>query len=503
MKMDKEAIFQEDGSLFPSKTYSDLVLKPAYDEAKCHFIVHMMNINYAHAIMLAEEGIIKNEDAKKIAAALRELEGKEYQSTLYNPKFEDLFFRVESELLEKAGSIGGNLHIGRSRNDMGIAIYRMTLKEKLITLIEKAVSFYQSIITLMETHKKTIMLGYTHTQQAQPTTLAHYLSGMADILSRDIHRLFAALSTVDSSSMGAAALTTSGFPINRYRMQTLLGFGRMIENSWDAVAGADYLTETAAAVQLSAVHLGRSIQDFLLWGTQEYGAVKLATPYVQISSIMPQKRNPVSMEHMRAILSGVSGDMQTALLMVHNTPFGDIVDTEDDLQPYLWRGIDKLAGVFQLCSYVLLTMEVDKEKLRKRAEDSFANVTELADTLVRVDGLSFRQAHEAVSNAVKAVVGKGKERLSDLTLSVLNEQLQALAGKKSLLSEKQFKLVLDPHYFIQVRKLKGGPNFTVMESTIESKKREHVELVKKCTLIKKNWMDSQTTIKRIIDEWMN
>ncbi len=155
--------------------------------------------------------------------------------------------------------------------------------------------------------------------------------------------------------MGAAALTTTGFAISRERMQELLAFDDIIENAWDAVAGADYITESASAVQLSALNLGRTVQDLLTWATQEFNVFTLANPYVQISSIMPQKRNPVSIEHMRSLLSAVVGDTNTVLTMVHNTPFGDIVDTEDDMQPFLMEIDRPTRSAFINCSVALLS----------------------------------------------------------------------------------------------------------------------------------------------------
>ena len=147
-------------------------------------------------------------------------------------------------------------------------------------------------------------------------------------------------------------------------MRDLLAFDDIIENAWDAVAGADYIAEAASIVQLAALNLGRTSQDFLLWATQEFNAFTLASPYVQISSIMPQKRNPVSIEHTRSLLSAVVGDASTVLQMVHNTPFGDIVDTEDDMQPYLWRAIDRLIGIYELFGSLVVTMDVNKKKLK-------------------------------------------------------------------------------------------------------------------------------------------
>jgi argininosuccinate lyase len=497
----RELVLKKEGSTFPSKTYTSLVLEPAYIEAKQQFIDSMVEIHYAHLIMLVEQGLVGKEEAEKIAKAVSNVDIEDVKRRSYTGEFEDLFFEVEHSLIEEAGDIAGNLHIARSRNDMGIAIYRMTLRKKLLILIEKALTLREGLIELTDEHKETVMIGYTHTQQAQPTTLSHYLNAMTDMLTRDIYRLQAAYKTVNRSSMGAAALTTSGFRINRERMKDLLGFEDLIDNAWDAVAGADYIAETATAVQLSALNLGRSMQDFLLWGTQEYGAFLLSAPYVQISSIMPQKRNPVSIEHMRALLSSVSGDCQTVLLMVHNTPFGDIVDTEDDMQPYIWKAIERLGGIYDLLTSVLLTMEVNKETLLKRAKESFANVTELADTIVRKDGLSFRQAHHVVSSTVKELMKNGKTSLESLTLNLLNQQSMKVVGKESVLTEEELKRCLSPEYFVRIRDLQGGPSPSRMEKTIKVRIQEQEELESWLKEKQDHLTTSASKVKEIITKW--
>jgi argininosuccinate lyase len=497
----REQILKKEGTTFPSKTYTSMVLEPAYDEAKQQFIDSMVEIHYAHLIMLVEQGLVGKEEAEVIAKAVSNLDMEDVKRRSYTGEFEDLFFEVEHSLIEDAGDIAGNLHIARSRNDMGIAIYRMTLRKKLLVLVEKGLNLREALIELTDEHKETVMIGYTHTQQAQPTTLSHYFNAMTDMLTRDINRMQAAYKTVNRSSMGAAALTTSGFAINRERMKELLGFEEMIDNAWDAVAGADYIAESATAVQLSALNLGRSMQDFLLWGTQEYGAFLLSAPYVQISSIMPQKRNPVSIEHMRALLSSVAGDCQTVLLMVHNTPFGDIVDTEDDMQPYIWKAIERLGGIYDLLTSVLLTMEVNKETLLKRAKESFANVTELADTIVRKDGLSFRQAHHVVSSTVKELMENGKTSLESLTLELLNEQSKKVVGKESVLTEEELKQCLSPEYFVQIRDLQGGPSPSRMEKTIQVRLKEQEELASWLNERQNHLTTSAFKVKEIITNW--
>lgn len=462
----RKRVNEVEGVQFPSNSYRQMVLQPAYDEAKKHFLESMFQIHIAHLKMLEEQGLVSNSDAVQIAKGIANIDLDYYKTNDYNPQFEDLFFRIENKMIEISGDVAGNLHIARSRNDMGIAIYRMTLRKKMISLMRELLNLRISLIAFAQENIDTIMLGYTHTQQAQPTTLAHYLKAVINQLSRDFKRMQAAYDTINKSSMGAAALTTTGFRINRERVQQLLAFDGMIENAWDAVAGADYIAEAASVVQLAALNLGRTSQDFLLWATQEFDAFRLASPYVQISSIMPQKRNPVSIEHTRSLLSAVMGDASTVLQMIHNTPFGDIVDTEDDMQPYMWRAIDKLIGIYKLFGSLIVTMNVNKEQLLERARNSFANVTELADTLVRSEGISFRQSHSIVSRCVTYLAANENGKLSDLTWEMANEKSLEVTGKPLVISAKNFYNALKPEYFIDVRKTVGGPNFKTMEASL-------------------------------------
>ncbi|UUZ90358.1 argininosuccinate lyase [Paenibacillus sp. P25] len=441
---------------FPGKTYAEVVLTPAYDQAKKEPLAPMVAIHKAHLIMLREQNLLTEPDALRIAAALRSLDLENLRNGDYTGEFEDLFFEVEHELLLLAGDAAGNLHLARSRNDMGIAVYRIVLREKLLQTVRSALELYGSLHAFAGRHTETVMIALTHTQQAQPTTIAHYIAAVTDSLARDIRRLQAAFANCNLSSLGAAALTTSGFPVSRERVAALLAFDGLIDNAYDAVSGADYAGEIAAAVQLTAINLGRFVQEPLLWCTQEFAVLRVADPYVQISSIMPQKRNPVSIEHARSLLSSCVGNAQTVLSMIHNTPFGDIVDTEDDMRPYAWKSLNTLESVCRSLSKVVVTLEVNHETLRSRAETSFATVTELADTLVRREKLSFRTAHTIVSGVVHRVSGGGGS-VRDITLNILNETAENIIGRPLRLSAEELKQALDPVHFIQVRSLRGGP----------------------------------------------
>ena len=463
----KNHINDIEGVQFPSNSYRHIVLQPAYNKARKHFLTSMIQIHIAHLKMLEEQQLITKEEVQQIAKAINELDLDYFENQEYNPQFEDLFFRIEHKLIELTGDVAGNLHIARSRNDMGIAIYRMTLRKKLLNLMEELIALRTSLILFAEENTETIMLGYTHTQQAQPTTLAHYFKGVIDHLARDFKRMQAAYLTINQSSMGAAALTTTGFSINRDRMKELLGFDEVIENAWDAVAGADYLGEAASVLQLAAINLGRTSQDLLQWATQEFNTFQLAPPYVQVSSIMPQKRNPVAIEHTRSLLSSVVGDASTVLQMIHNTPFGDIVDTEDDMQPYLWRAFSNLQGVYRLFGSLIITMEINKDQLLQRAKKSFANVTELADSLVRAEKISFRKAHQLIHQCIQTILSEGKDSVEELSWELVNEKAIVLYGKPLTISKEDFYAALNPANFINIRTIKGGPAPETMRQTLQ------------------------------------
>lgn len=498
--IDRDEIIREEGSCFPGKTYTEVVLEPAYNEAKVHLIEPMMAIHKAHLIMLHEQGMLSHEEAKAIARALKAVDVDAIRRSAYSTRWEDLFFRIESQLIETAGDAAGNLHLGRSRNDMGIAMYRMALRDRLLAAIRSGLRLMETLIAFAEEHVETIMLGYTHTQQAQPTTLAHYIMAVADSLSRDIRRFMSAYANCNRSSMGAAALTTSGFPINRHRVKELLGFDELVENSYDAIAGADYLGEAMAAVQLASINLGRFVQDLLVWSTQEFAILRVADPYVQISSIMPQKRNPVSLEHIRALLSSCAGNAQTVMTMLHNTPFGDIVDTEDDMQPYVWRSLELWEKICRLLARVVATMEVDKEVLRRRAEASFAVVTELADTLVRTDNLPFRTSHRIVSRVVKTALDNGLAA-QQISLASVNEAAREIIGRELLIDPDTLRRALDPDHFVHIRSLPGGPSPGEMKRMIADRKERVAALLAWHVKASRKLRQALERLDQLLEQW--
>jgi argininosuccinate lyase len=426
---------------FPAPIYAETVLTHVFAEGQKHFLAPLLHIHSAHCLMLARQGILTRAEAKAILRGLDNLNLPKILRAKYDGSVEDLYFYVERELCDLIGEeLGGKLHIARSRNDIDVTLYRMKLREELLDLLGDFAALREAVIRLASKHVNTVMPAHTHTQPAQPTTLAHYLGATLEFLSRDVTRLQAAYANVNRNPLGACAITTTGFPINRALTAQLLGFEGVVENSYYAVGGLDYLLETMSAMATAAVSLSKFTQDLLLWATQEFSFLTLHDGFVQTSSIMPQKRNPVALEHVRIQLSKAFGQAQAVMITAHNTPFGDINDAR--------RAVRLLAGAMD-------AVVIDKAALRAKAAGSFLTMTELADTLVRKEGLSFKLAHRLVAQTAKRM--PNVQASHEQIVVALQDVALALLGKPLKTKKAELLAALSPEGFVQVRTVTGGP----------------------------------------------
>lgn len=435
---------------FPDPVYAETVLAPNFDAARRNFLEFLLRIHAAHARMLARQGMLSSEEAERLLAALAGLDRERIGAQRYDGRFEDLFFYIESLLDEACGrDLAGKLHTARSRNDIAVTLFRMLARGELLSFAGRIAEMRAALLDLAAGHLETVMPAHTHTQPAQPTTLAHYLLAACEFLARDADRVEGAFARVNLCPMGAAAITTSGFPVDRNEIARLLGFEGLAENSYGAIAAVDYFTESASVTAIAMVSLGKLIQDLLLWSTVEFGFLRLSAGFVQSSSIMPQKRNPVALEHARILASRALGEAQAVLTCAHNTPFGDINDSEDSLQPLLLSMFDAASRALRLLAAVMRAAQFDGRRMALRAGREFLTVTELADTLVRREGLSFREAHALVSEAVRSSD-------SDQPSAIAAALRRARPGLR--LAEEEIQRSLDPVNFVRVRSVTGGPS---------------------------------------------
>jgi len=433
--------------------YVSSVLRENFEDAKTLFLGPLISVQYAHLVMLADRRLIPAEDAHRLRQALDALSTEEMRQSSYDGRCEDLFFHVEGALAAACGDeIVGRLNTARSRNDVDMTLYRMRQREWTLSVADHANRLRAALLEQASRHGGTVFAAHTHTQPAQPTTIAHYLLAVVEQLERDVRRLRAAYDSTNRCPLGACAITGTGFAIDRDLTSDLLGFAGPTGNTYGSIATVDYALEGVGAVSILLVGLGRFVQDLLLWCTAEFGYLRLSDGFVQGSSIMPQKRNPVALEHARAIASRGIGRAAGVSAMVHNIPFGDVVDTEDDLQPVIAACFADAIRAVGLVAAVCVDAAFDVERLAERAGLGGTTATELADHLVRTDGISFKSAH-AIARAVCADSGEGRasaaERLASASVDVLGRPLHYDDG--------ELARVMTPRHFVEVRTTHGGP----------------------------------------------
>jgi argininosuccinate lyase len=445
-----------DQSVFPDPTYRDTVLAPLFDGVKAHYAGHMASINRAHLVMLAETKILSAGQAHAIAGALQDIDADVNLDALnYTGEFEDYFFLVEAELKHRLGDLGGALHTARSRNDMDHTLFKLALRGRVSVLLEQALTLTAALIAKAEAEKATLIVAYTHGQPAQPTTWGHYLGAVIEVLLRDIARLNAAADGLEHCPMGAAAITTSGFPIDRARVAELLGFEGTLVNSYGCIASVDYVTGLYSAMKLMFLHLGRVIQDMQFWTAFEVGQLYVPNSLVQISSIMPQKRNPVPIEHLRHLASATVGQCDAIVGVMQNTPFTDMNDSEGEVQQLGYAAFERGARVLQLLTALIPACRVNADRVRRTTDAACITITELADTLVRDEGLTFRAAHEVAASTAKAVIAEGAA-LGD-GFAAFSAAFEALTGRPPGLDAAAFRTAVAPETFVARRDRIGGP----------------------------------------------
>ena len=454
-----------DHSTFPDPTYKDTVLAPLFEGVKTHYATHMAAINRAHLVMLVETGILSGADGRQIADALSAIDAETDVNALsYTGEHEDYFFFVEAELRRRLGDLGGALHTARSRNDMDHTLFKMALRTRAECMLGQITKLTDVLIAKAGNESTTLIVAYTHGQPAQPTTFGHYLGAMIEVLNRDAQRLSAAIDNLGHCPMGAAAITTSGFPIDRERMATLLGFDGPLVNSYGCIASVDYITGLYSAIKLVFLHLGRVVQDLAFWSSFEVGQLYVPNALVQISSIMPQKRNPVPIEHMRHLSSVTCGRCDMVVNTMHNTPFTDMNDSEGEVQQAGYAAFDSGGRVLDLLVAFLPACSINADKVRRNTDAASITITELADTLVRDEGLTFRQAHEIAAHIARSLDG---QPLSEGYVT-FKAAFQTATDRVTTLNEAAFRTATSPETFVTRRDRTGGPAPAALDAALAS-----------------------------------
>lgn len=487
---------------FPHPVYKETVLAPLFEGAKAHFVDAIRSINRAHLVMLTETGVLDAPISAAIAKALSDIDDAiDIPSLTYTGEYEDYFFMVEAELKKRLGpDQGGMLHTARSRNDMDHTVFKLTLKHRVDQLLAQAHSLADTMLCKAHAERDTLIVAYTHGQPAQPTTFGHYLAAALEVLLRDLKRLQDARDGLDYCPMGAAAITTSGFPIDRMRMAKLLGFTEPLRNSYGCIASVDYVTGLYSAMKLVFLHLGRLVQDFQFWTAFEVGQLYVPDALVQISSIMPQKRNPVPIEHLRHMASVTCGRCDMIVNTMHNTPFTDMNDSEGEVQQAGYAAFESGGRVLDLLAALIDACSIQADRVEATTDAACITITELADTLVRDESLSFRQAHEIAATTSRAVIAAGKP-LRD-GFSAFSGAFLAHTQRPTTMTEPGFKSAVSAETFVAVRDRIGGPAPLAMDNALAHYTSELAALTDRQSAVLQHEETARNALQQAFDKLM-
>ena len=378
---------------------------------------HDIEGSVAHCRMLAQAGIITNEEMKTLleglAAIRQEIEDDRF---VYDDRLEDIHMHIEDRLGQLVGPVARKLHTARSRNDQVALDARLYLREETDLVIAMLKRLREVLVNMAQDHLGSVRPGYTHLQRAQPVLLSHHLLAYYEMFSRDAGRFADARVRMDVNPLGCAALAGTTFPIDRAYTTAQLGFRTAAANSMDAVADRDFMLEFLAAASISMVHFSRLAEELILWSSTEYGFIELPDAFSTGSSIMPQKKNPDVPELVRGKTGRVFGDLMALLTTMKSLPMAYNRDMQED-KATLFSTVDTLKAVIEVVTRMLPHIRFNTDRLQRESSTGFLNATDMADYLVG-QGMAFREAHAVVGRAVAYALAQGKE-LHELDLSEL------------------------------------------------------------------------------------
>ena len=370
----------------------------------------------AYANALSKAGILSQEELKQIGKGLAEIKKRieKDPAWLVGQSAEDIHSFVEARLVETIGDAGFKLHTGRSRNDQVALDTRLYLKRAIIHVQVQIRNLNRELLHLARTHEDVAIPGYTHLRKAQPILFAHYLLAYFEMFQRDYDRLNDCFRRTDAMPLGSGALAGNGFPIDREALRIELGFSQLTRNSLDAVSDRDYQVDFVSSSSLVMVHLSRLAEDLIIYSAPEFGFVELSDAVTTGSSIMPQKKNPDSLELIRGKSARVIGNLTSFLSLLKGLPLAYNKDLQEDKE-LLFDTLDTVTDCLLVAQVVIRTMKVNRSAASRAVQGDFLNATDLADYLVR-KGLAFRKAHELVGKIVLHCEQRGIQ-LHELSLA--------------------------------------------------------------------------------------
>ena len=404
-----------------------------------------IEVNKAWAKALGRIGIYNGQELETVINALEEIDTEYHRGQLQiKTGDEDIHSANERWLTEKTGELGQRIHTGRSRNDQVVTDLRYYLRQEIDRIVDSIKALQGELIVVAENNIETVLPGYTHLRQAQPISLSHYTMAIFFQMQRDKVRLAEARKRVNVLGLGSGALAGAAFPVDRKFLAEQLGFEDISENSIDATSDRDFVFEVLSACSIIMVHLSRFCEDFIAWSSEAYGFVEIDQAFSTGSSMMPQKRNPDSLELIRGKSARVIGNQLKLLVLLKGLPPAYSRDLQEDKEP-VFDTIDQTKMSLDIFKAVVQTMKINQEKMKGSLTQSLY-ATDLADYLVK-RGIPFRNAHAIVGKIV-SWIEQGNKKFSELTLDEFKQY--------SPVFEKSVYQLFHPGYSLQLRNILGG-----------------------------------------------
>jgi len=456
----------------------------------------VIEINMAHVVMMVEEGIIPRSVGVQLLKALQGVQ----EEVKPRRGVEDVHVAVEEAVIGKVGvEVGGNLHMGKSRNDQVSAAIRMELRRSLLQIMGEIVALQEAILLQAQSHVETIIPGFTHLQPAQPTTLGHYLLAHVDGLDRSLERLVEAYFRVNLSPMGAGALAATSFPINRERVAELLGFDGLLENSIDAVGSRDFILEVLAALSILAVDLSRFAEDLILWSSPGFGIIDLPDEFCSTSSIMPQKKNPDVLEVVRARMANILGDFLSSATIMKALPSSYNLDLQE-VTPHLWSSIDELSSTLPILAELVRNLGV--REAPNPALWDFITSTELANMLVRKCGVPFRTSHRIVGALIRHLAQNGLS-IHDITPEMIRRVARQIDSSLTInISVEDIQESISLSGFVRSHRVRGGPSPTEVRRMINTRLKRLTRRKRLLQRLEKRLMEARERLRRAVESQM-
>ncbi len=422
----------------------------------------------AHDIMLQEQGIMEEEDLRKILGALQEIKAEWRKGEIeIGAEYEDIHEYIETRVIEKIGiEAGGAMHTARSRNDQVMVDMKMVSKKELIAIAENVLKLVKTLCELADKHVETAMVYYTHGQPAMIGTFGHYLLAYVDQYLRDYQRIKQCYERVNYNPLGATAIGGTNFRISRLRTSELLGFDYIQENSVDAVSSRDWAMECASVLSILMANMSRMAADFVMWAGAEFQYITVADEYSSSSSIMPQKKNPSTVELIRGKTAEVYGVLQEMMTMVKGLPTGYYQDLQQT-KLALWRAFDTARTSVEVLNGAISTLTVNNDKMLAQTKGSFIFAVQLAETLAE-DALSFREAYKVTAGVVKNLIDEGRT-LEDLKPEDVKKVAKELFGKDIKVSSSIAEKVSDPKKALNNLRSPGSPHPAEISMAVENR----------------------------------